>query len=461
MNTQTTTGELTRWQWGILTAATIPMLAFGALGGVGTYTNIRAVFGRSATALGVVAAGEGATLVLALVYVGLTLLGQSSPGAVRLGLWALPGLASGTGAVVATGLRDSVVYAVTPVAMCVAAEGVGLLARRVVVYRTGVDMEAQRRNASTMRRLAYQRARAANHPWRWTRRVAELASWRLARHVGTGDTDLGTGLITVQRERVTAGADAALAAMYGAAHQAADLTVGGTAGTHHDTQVSRIEGAPAETPTLPFGTPRDTPARPRKQPPPSSPAGPIGEPVDDVEALFAHAHAPVVYYLRNGDRVKIGVSQNIKRRVATLSLRPSDVVRVEHGHQEHERAQHVRFADLRASNTEWFELRGPLAEYLGVDELADRVSCGITLADLAAVAGVPTPTPSSNLTDEQLDVVLRWFRYREYPPLSYRQAMRAYRDAGFTGSEERVRRAWNALMSNEEAGGEPQTAHER
>jgi hypothetical protein len=73
-----------------------------------------------------------------------------------------------------------------------------------------------------------------------------------------------------------------------------------------------------------------------------------------------------VYFLRNGSRVKIGVSQNIKRRVAALSLRPDDVIRAEHGHQEHERRLHVRFADLRVDDTEWFELRGALAEYLGL-----------------------------------------------------------------------------------------------
>ncbi|MFJ6393934.1 hypothetical protein ACIQJT_40885 [Streptomyces sp. NPDC091972] len=79
---------------------------------------------------------------------------------------------------------------------------------------------------------------------------------------------------------------------------------------------------------------------------------------------------------------------------------------------------------------------------------ADRDA--VTLAQLATVAGVPTPQPGEPLTDAQLDVVLRHLRYREDPPPSYRKAGEAYRKAGFVGSEERVRRAWGALLAKEE-----------
>ncbi|MEV0982155.1 hypothetical protein [Streptomyces sp. NPDC049915] len=75
----------------------------------------------------------------------------------------------------------------------------------------------------------------------------------------------------------------------------------------------------------------------------------------------------------------------------------------------------------------------------------------VTLADLAAVAGVPTPQVGEQLTDGQLDVVLRHLRYRDEPPMSYRQAGTAFRDAGFVASEKRLRKAWGALMSNEES----------
>lgn len=121
----------------------------------------------------------------------------------------------------------------------------------------------------------------------------------------------------------------------------------------------------APVPVQPQNTPAALPPKPAKRQPPIEPAGPAGEPVDDVPALFEGAHAPVVYFLRNGTRVKIGTSQNLRRRVTSLSLRRDDVIRVEHGDQQYERSLHRRFDDLRTGDTEWFELRGALATYLG------------------------------------------------------------------------------------------------
>ncbi|MFD5509131.1 hypothetical protein ACFWIB_15320 [Streptomyces sp. NPDC127051] len=210
-----TSDRLTRGQQSILAATALPMIGAGIAGGLGTYTNIRAELGRSETALGVVAAGEGVALILALLVVGLTMLGQAVPAPVRLGLWLAPVAASATGISAADSLTEAAVYAVTPMAMSVAAEGLGLLARRVVIHRTGVDAEALRRNAETVQRLATLRAVAANHPsWivRWT---AERRAWRLIRRVGVGDAQLGLQLVGVQRERLQSGADEALAAMLG------------------------------------------------------------------------------------------------------------------------------------------------------------------------------------------------------------------------------------------------------
>ncbi|MFG2789984.1 hypothetical protein [Streptomyces sp. NPDC048419] len=51
----------------------------------------------------------------------------------------------------------------------------------------------------------------------------------------------------------------------------------------------------------------------------------------------------------------------------------------------------------------------------------------------------------------QLVVVLRHLRYSDDPPLSYRQAVAAFREAGFVGGEQRVRKAWGSLMSHEES----------
>ncbi|WP_157857323.1 hypothetical protein [Streptomyces yerevanensis] len=73
------------------------------------------------------------------------------------------------------------------------------------------------------------------------------------------------------------------------------------------------------------------------------------------------------------------------------------------------------------------------------------------LAEVAAVAGVETPEPGEPLTEDQLTVVLRWLRHSENPPLSYRKALAAYRAAGFSAKEERVRKAYAALIDAEDA----------
>ncbi|WP_431980031.1 hypothetical protein [Streptomyces qinglanensis] len=205
--------SLTRGQTVVLTLAAIPMAAVGIGGAIGTYANARSVLHRSETALGVVASGEGATLVAALVMLGLTMLGQSAPLAIRAALWLLPGAASVMGLAIAPSTREAVVFAITPLAMTVSAEGLGLLARRIVVHHTGTDTEAQRRNADTVRKIAYLQARAHRHPYRIVRHVSALRAWRLMPRVGAGDTELGTGLVSVQRTRLTSGADSALGAM--------------------------------------------------------------------------------------------------------------------------------------------------------------------------------------------------------------------------------------------------------
>ncbi|WP_405575567.1 hypothetical protein OG317_36660 [Streptomyces sp. NBC_01167] len=66
------------------------------------------------------------------------------------------------------------------------------------------------------------------------------------------------------------------------------------------------------------------------------------------------------------------------------------------------------------------------------------------------MTGVPVPVPGEQLTNSQLSVVLRHLRYSADPPMSYRQAVKGFRQAGFVGSEERVRHEWGALMANEE-----------
>lgn len=130
-----------------------------------------------------------------------------------------------------------------------------------------------------------------------------------------------------------------------------------------------------------------TPALTTTPQPPSEPAGPDGERIHDVASLIGHAHAPIVYFIRNGSRIKIGTTQNLKRRLAALTLRPDDVMRAEHGAQRHERILHARFAEQRAGNTEWFDLAGPLAQHLGITDASSSASS--TLQD------APSDTPDT------------------------------------------------------------------
>ncbi|MFE1230585.1 hypothetical protein [Streptomyces sp. NPDC058745] len=209
----TTKRKLTGGQIAVLVVATAPMIGVGVAGAVGTYANAKTQLHNAQTALGVVAAGEGATLVAAIVMVAVTLLGQTAPFVVRAALWALPATAAIMGLAIAPALREAIVYALTPLAMTAAAEGISFVSRRIVTYTTLTDVEAQRRNAELMRQIAFHAAQAERHPDEKIRAKSELKAWKLMRKVGTGDAELGSGLIGVQRGRLTQGADMALSGM--------------------------------------------------------------------------------------------------------------------------------------------------------------------------------------------------------------------------------------------------------
>ncbi|MFD6740731.1 hypothetical protein ACWHA6_38020 [Streptomyces anthocyanicus] len=238
-----TTRHLTKGQIAVLAVAAVLMTGVGGFGAWGTYTNAVSAFHREATAAGVVAAGEGLTLILGLVMLLRTMLGQSSPAVVRLGMWLAPVSAACVGITIAGTAREAAVYAVTPLAMSGAAEGLSFVARSVVVFTTGVDADTQRRNADTARQLAFHRAVADGHPGKMQRKVARRRYWRLARYVGVGDAELGAGLVDVQRTRVRDGADAALASMYGAAPAAAAVEPPARPRTANATEVLRVRFA--------------------------------------------------------------------------------------------------------------------------------------------------------------------------------------------------------------------------
>ena len=209
--------KLTAGQIAVLAPTTILITSVGAFGVFGTYTNAAAVLHRKGTALGMVAGGEGATLVAALVMIVVTMFGQTTPRTIRAALWLFPTAAAVMGIAIAPTASKTVVFALTPLGMTAAAEGISFLARRIVVHRTDVDIEAQQRNAAIMRSIAYHRARAERHPWKWVQKWSTLKVWRLLRHAGNGDAQLGAGLVTVQRDQLTEGAAVALGEMLGIA----------------------------------------------------------------------------------------------------------------------------------------------------------------------------------------------------------------------------------------------------
>ena len=78
----------------------------------------------------------------------------------------------------------------------------------------------------------------------------------------------------------------------------------------------------------------------------------------------AGKHAPLVYFIRNGNRMKIGTTTDLKRRIRTLALRQENVTLLVNGDHRRERAFHKQFADLRIGRTEWFAYEGALTDYV-------------------------------------------------------------------------------------------------
>lgn len=75
-------------------------------------------------------------------------------------------------------------------------------------------------------------------------------------------------------------------------------------------------------------------------------------------------HEPVVYFLRNSERVKIGYTTNLFERITALSLRRSDVLLLVDGGRRMETDMHRRFHGYRIAGTEWFALKGELRTFI-------------------------------------------------------------------------------------------------
>jgi hypothetical protein len=72
----------------------------------------------------------------------------------------------------------------------------------------------------------------------------------------------------------------------------------------------------------------------------------------------------VVYYLRFGERVKIGTTANPRQRFA--AIRNEEVLAFERGDRRLEQRRHEQFADYRYTGSEWFRSTPALAAHIDV-----------------------------------------------------------------------------------------------
>lgn len=74
------------------------------------------------------------------------------------------------------------------------------------------------------------------------------------------------------------------------------------------------------------------------------------------------ARVDVVYYVRSGDRIKIGTSGNPRSRLA--ALRFDSLLAFERGGRALEQQRHWMFAELRFAGSEWFRAEEPLLTHI-------------------------------------------------------------------------------------------------
>jgi len=102
-------------------------------------------------------------------------------------------------------------------------------------------------------------------------------------------------------------------------------------------------------------------------------------------------HQQIVYFVRNGDRVKIGTTSNLRKRVQSLSLRTGDVLLALNGGQKREQSLHARFRTFRIADTEWFSFVPEIRAYITEQSPGDRI---VPELPTAAPASVPAISPA-------------------------------------------------------------------
>lgn len=88
------------------------------------------------------------------------------------------------------------------------------------------------------------------------------------------------------------------------------------------------------------------------------------DPRVDPKRVMAYAEQSQVYYIRMGDHIKIGYTQNLKERIGGLRVDTSDVLATEPGGRAKERERHLQFADIRIGRRENFERTADLLTHI-------------------------------------------------------------------------------------------------
>lgn len=82
------------------------------------------------------------------------------------------------------------------------------------------------------------------------------------------------------------------------------------------------------------------------------------------EEIERAKHSPVVYFVQNGDRIKIGTTQCVTERIGNLSLRPDDIRLILHGGRGFEQDMHELFEADRIGTTEWFTVSPEIMSFV-------------------------------------------------------------------------------------------------
>ncbi|HLU95219.1 MAG TPA: GIY-YIG nuclease family protein [Thermobifida alba] len=76
-------------------------------------------------------------------------------------------------------------------------------------------------------------------------------------------------------------------------------------------------------------------------------------------------HEPVVYFVLNGSRIKIGYSTHFPERLRALAIPSESLLLLLRGGTALESALHRRFGKYRVGASEWFEIAPAILRYIG------------------------------------------------------------------------------------------------